>query len=134
MSLGRYLKKLRKQNGFTINQVVEQSGGLLDKTTVSRIERDERGISLRAAYAFSMIYNVNLKDMCEYVLEKKLSPEYVPFETSPDERALVENYRILTGPRKRALREIVHGLALTSPHRSSEQARIQLKKTIEELE
>ena len=134
MSLGQYLKRLRQQNGLTINEVVEQSEKLLDKTTVSRIERDERGVSLRAAYAFAKIYNVRMDEICEYVLGRKISPEHVPFETSSDERKLIRDYRCLSSARRKAVSEIVHGLAMATPFKSSSQARFQLERTLDEFE
>ena len=49
MSVGTELRKLRLQQGRSIREVAKASGDMLDKTTISRIERDERGLSLKAA-------------------------------------------------------------------------------------
>lgn len=60
-----YLKKLRLEKGLTIREVVLMTGEEIDKTTVSRIERGERKISLKAAYYFSEIYGVSLEDLAK---------------------------------------------------------------------
>ncbi|MFC1474468.1 helix-turn-helix transcriptional regulator [bacterium] len=134
MSLGSYLKRLRQQNGLTIKQVVDMSQGILDKTTVSRIERDERGVSLKAAYAFSRIYNVSLNELCEYVLGRKIDVEHVPFETSQDERVLLEGYRLLSRQRRKSIHEVVRGLSLARQPHSSTIARKRLRNTLITIE
>ena len=134
MSLGNYLKRLRQQNGLTIKQVVDMSHDILDKTTISRIERDERGISLKAAYAFAKIYNVSLDELCEYVLGRKIDLTHVPFETSDDERLLLENYRYLSSQRKKSVHEVVRGLSLTKQPYSSSVARKRLRETLASVE
>jgi len=65
MAIGAYLKGLRKKAGLTIRDVVEMTGEEIDKTTISRIERDERGLSLKAAFFFSEIYGADLDDMAK---------------------------------------------------------------------
>lgn len=66
-----YLKKLRLEKGLTISEVVLMTGEEIDKTTVSRIERGERKISLKAAYYFSQIYGVSLDDLAKKELGSK---------------------------------------------------------------
>ena len=134
MSLGSYLKILRQQNGLTIKQVVDMSQEILDKTTVSRIERDERGVSLKAAYAFAKIYNVSLDEICEYVLGRKIDVAHVPFETSEEERRLLEDYRRLSRMRKRSVHDVVRGLTLVRQPYSSTVARKRLKETLAAME
>lgn len=66
-----YLKKLRLEKGLTIREVVLMTDEEIDKTTVSRIERGERKISLKAAYYFSEIYGVSLEDLAKKELGSK---------------------------------------------------------------
>jgi transcriptional regulator with XRE-family HTH domain len=63
MTCGEYLKSLRKNHGLTIYDVMRMSGGKVDKTTISRIERDERKPALLAAYVFSEVYGVDMKEI-----------------------------------------------------------------------
>ncbi|MFA6449651.1 MAG: helix-turn-helix transcriptional regulator [bacterium] len=71
MAIGSYLKGLRKKAGLTIRDVVEMSGDEIDKTTISRIERDERGLSLKAAFFFSEIYEVSIEELAKKMLGAK---------------------------------------------------------------
>jgi transcriptional regulator with XRE-family HTH domain len=68
MSFGPYLRKLREKADYTIRDVVEMCDGGLDKTTISRIERDERKMSLLAAYIFSEIYDMDIKALAKKAL------------------------------------------------------------------
>ncbi len=68
MELGAYLKGLRKKAGLTIRDVVEMANEEIDKTTVSRIERNERGLSFKAAYYFSQIYGISLDELAKKML------------------------------------------------------------------
>lgn len=132
MSLGKYLKKIRKQSGLTIKQIVHMSEGILDKTTISRIERDERGLSLKAAYILSKIYKIDIYELCELAMDKKIAPKRVPFDTSEKERALIEDYRLLPEKRKNAVREIIRGMAMAAEEDSSVKMRRKLKETLSE--
>jgi len=71
MAIGAYLKGLRKKAGLTIRDVVEMTGDEIDKTTISRIERDERGLSLKAAFYFSEIYGTDLNELATKMLGSK---------------------------------------------------------------
>jgi transcriptional regulator with XRE-family HTH domain len=71
MAIGAYLKGMRKKAGLTIRDVVEMTGEEIDKTTISRIERDERGLSLKAAFYFSEIYGANLDELAKKMLGNK---------------------------------------------------------------
>lgn len=71
MSAGSYLKSLRLEKGLTIREVVLMTSEEIDKTTVSRIERDERKISLKAAFFFSQIYGVSLEEIARKELGAK---------------------------------------------------------------
>jgi transcriptional regulator with XRE-family HTH domain len=71
MEMGNYLKKLRQKSGLTIREVVAMTGDELDKTTVSRIERDERKLSLKAAYYLSEIYGMPLSELARQILGGK---------------------------------------------------------------
>ncbi len=130
LSLGKYLKEMRKQSGLTIKQIVNMSEGILDKTTISRIERNERGLSLKAAYAFSKTYNIDIMELTEYAIEKKITPERVPFDTNEEEQALIEEFRVLSDRRKKALKEILRGLAMAAEENSSIKVRRKLKETL----
>ncbi len=71
MKIGSYLKGLREKAGLTIRDVVAMTGEEIDKTTVSRIERDERGLSLKAAYYLSEIYGVDIQEIATKMLGSK---------------------------------------------------------------
>lgn len=71
MDLGSHLKKLRLKSGLTIREVVAMTGEELDKTTVSRIERNERKLSFKAAYYFSEIYGVPMNELAKMDLGAK---------------------------------------------------------------
>jgi transcriptional regulator with XRE-family HTH domain len=80
MDFGKYIRNQRLKQGLTIRDIVEMSGDSLDKTTISRIERNERKLSLKAAYVFSELYDIDLKTMAkkavgEDVKIKKTRPE-----------------------------------------------------------
>ncbi|HOC92565.1 MAG TPA: helix-turn-helix transcriptional regulator [bacterium] len=63
MEMGAFLRKQRLKAGFTIQDIVDMAGNQIDKTTVSRIERDERKLSLKAGYYFSQIYEIPLEEL-----------------------------------------------------------------------
>ena len=132
MSLGKEIKKLRKQRGLTIREVVKASEGNLDKTTISRIERDERGLSFKAAYCFSKIYDIRMETLYELVNRKKVSPAAIPFDTSPQERDFLEVFRILSVRQRRMIAEIVKAVALLGDIPSAENSRIALIKELRE--
>jgi transcriptional regulator with XRE-family HTH domain len=132
MTIGHFLRRMREQNGLTIKEVSDRSVDILDKTTISRIERDERGLSLKAAYALSRIYNVNIIEICEHATGRKINVEHVPFETSLEERRMIARFRVLSSQRKKAVREIIRGLSLVSSDGSPSAASRQLKRTLSE--
>lgn len=134
MSLGLYLKSIREQNGLTIKQVVALSEGMLDKTTISRIERDERGLSIKAAYALAKIYHADISEICELSLGLKINITHVPFDTSSDERRLILNYRHLSRARQKAVQEITKGLCLARHPENSAEARRRLMEALEQSE
>jgi transcriptional regulator with XRE-family HTH domain len=79
MDFGAYLRKLREKADYTIRDVVEMCGNGLDKTTISRIERNERRMSLAAAFYFSELYDVDIKTLAKKALGesakvKKMKP------------------------------------------------------------
>ena len=71
MTVGAFLKKARLEKGLTLQNIVELTGGRLDKTNISRIERDERGVSMKAAFYFSEIYGIDMKEIAIQDLGKK---------------------------------------------------------------
>lgn len=111
MTAGAFLKKMRKQHGYSIMAVVQKSNGMLDKTSLSRIERDERGVNLKVAYALSRIYNIPMENLSERIIHGKIEVDKMPFETSDDERTLLEAFRFLEKDRKKIVFDIVWGLA-----------------------
>jgi len=130
MSAGSELKKLRLQRGLTIREVVKQSNGMLDKTTVSRIERDDRGISFRSAYCFSKIYNIEMSILFELLNGKKVAAAQIPFDTSSQEREMLKLYRTLSRTRRRTIDEIVKAMALLGDFPTVEEGRRQLLKEL----
>ena len=95
-----------------MRQVKQRSQGMLDKTTISRIENGDRRLSLRAAYAFSRIYSISLEQLIERELEMQLPPGEPPFVVSLEEQALIMKYRHLARARRRMAQDVLHGLTL----------------------
>ena len=62
---GKYLKDLRIKAGLAMSEIAEMTGGKVDKTTLSRIERNERGVSLKVAYYLSLVYGVSIEEIAE---------------------------------------------------------------------
>ncbi|MFA6448968.1 MAG: helix-turn-helix transcriptional regulator [bacterium] len=63
MTVGTYFKKLREENGYTMQNVVDMVDGQIDKTQISRLENDERKPSLLMALLFSELYDVTMKEI-----------------------------------------------------------------------
>ena len=124
------MRKLRLQQGLSIRDVVSASEDMLDKTTLSRIERDERGLSLKAAYCLSRIYNVDMETLAQIVLKKKVSHQRAPFDTSAAERKFLKKHRALSRKHQRIVMEITNGLVLIGDLDSHEEGR---RKLIEDL-
>ncbi|HOX28782.1 MAG TPA: helix-turn-helix transcriptional regulator [bacterium] len=80
MDLGNFLKKNREKAGLTIRDVVAMSGDEMDKTTVSRIERGERKLSLKAAFFFAQIYGIPLDELAKKALGAKARIHKVKIE------------------------------------------------------
>jgi transcriptional regulator with XRE-family HTH domain len=111
MKTGDYLRNLREQKDLSMRQVMIRSQGLLDKTTISRIEKNERSLSLRAAYAFSKIYQSKLSDLAEIELGVKIPDGDPPMTVSAMEKDLLRQFRRLGRARKTMAMEVVLGLA-----------------------
>lgn len=77
---GKFLKDLRMSKGLTMNEVVLMTGNEIEKTTISRIENDERNISFKAAYYFSAIYGVSLEEIAKKELGGKAKIKKVTIE------------------------------------------------------
>lgn len=114
MKLGEFLRNMRKQNGYSLREVVLKSKGMLDKTTVSRIEKDARMPSLRAVYALSKIYRVKMEAIAEMALGKKLEPTAMPFSMSASEKEMIMNFRRLSKKEKNLFAELLAMLAAHS--------------------
>ncbi|MFA6451320.1 MAG: helix-turn-helix transcriptional regulator [bacterium] len=63
MTVGTYLRKIRQENGYSLQDVVDMIDGQIDKTTISRMENDERKPSLLMALLFSQLYDIEIKDI-----------------------------------------------------------------------
>lgn len=127
MDIGGYLKNLREQKDLSMRQVMIRSKGLLDKTTISRIEKNKRRLSMRAAYAFSKIYGTPLDDIAEREIGISLGESPPPLVVSSLEKLLLERFRQLSRSRKLLVLDIVTGLSLLAtrdddPRRALEQA------------
>ncbi len=71
MDIGAYLRKKRLEADLTIYDVVAMTGNEIDKTTISRVERNERKASFKAAFYFSEIYGIPLEELAKKTLGKK---------------------------------------------------------------
>lgn len=111
MKLGEYMRNMRMQNGYSLRDVVQKSKGMLDKTTISRIEKNSRTPSLRAVYALSKIYRVKMDDVAEIALGKKTIAGPPPFSISAGEKLMVENYRRLSKKEKLLISDLAAALA-----------------------
>ena len=69
MDSGTYLRKLRLKHKLSLDDVVELSCNQIDKTTLSRVERNERGVSLRNAFFLSKIYSEDFKIFAGTILK-----------------------------------------------------------------
>lgn len=134
MSVGSHLRSIRESRGLTIKQVVNMSGDLLDKTTISRIERDERGLSIKAVYALASVYNIELKDVCELYIGKKLKISHVPFDVTPEEQRLITLYRQMSRGRQRSLQEIARGLCLARPPEPASETKRKLANALRNID
>jgi transcriptional regulator with XRE-family HTH domain len=134
VSVGKEIKKLRKQRGLTIRDVVVASEGNLDKTTISRIERDDRGVSFKAAYCFSKIFDISMETLYELVNRKKVSPASIPFDTSSQERDFLDVFRTLTPRHSRMIAEITKAVAMLGDMQSAENSRSQLLRELKKVE
>ena len=70
MKAGAFLKKARLGKGLTMRDVASLSGERIDKTVISRIENGERGVTLKAAFFFSEIYEIDMKEIAKIELGK----------------------------------------------------------------
>lgn len=130
MGAGAEIKKLRQQRGLTLKEVIKASDGLLDKTTVSRIERDERGISLKAAYAFAKVFDIRMETLFELVSSMKIPQGSIPFDTSQQERDFLKTYRALAPKHRRSMNEIARALATFGDVPSSDEARLDVVREL----
>ena len=110
MELGKYLKKLRKQKGLTINQVVVKTRNEIDKTTVSRLEAGQRKLSLKAAYYLAKLYNIRLDNLAEMAIGAKPLPAEPPFHVSPEEKGMILRYRKLSPVLSVSVKNIMRNL------------------------
>lgn len=133
MTPGQYLKKIRNQCGLTISEVADNSKGILDKTAISRIERDERGLSLKAAFAFSRTYNIQMETIMHFIVKDKPNAIRETFETSLEERRFIEMYRLLPKDRKIVFQEISRGLAIVAENGAPPETRKKLKTVIDDF-
>ncbi len=114
MNAGPLLRDIRKQLGLSIQTVVHQSNGLLDKTTISRIEKGERRLSLKAAYAFSKVYKIDLGVLAEKTLSYRIENNDFPFSLESDERSLIEMFRLMPKDRRRIMLQMAMTLSEAS--------------------
>ncbi|MEW5947592.1 MAG: helix-turn-helix transcriptional regulator [bacterium] len=69
MDAGSILRKLRLKNGLTLQEVVDMARGQIDKTTLSRVERNERGVSLKTAFLLSQVYGEDFETLARRILQ-----------------------------------------------------------------
>jgi len=62
--IGSYLKSIRVKQGLVVQDVIEQSCGIIDKSMLSRVESNERKLSLQYAYLLSEIYGIDFTELC----------------------------------------------------------------------
>ncbi len=130
MTLGEYLRMVRHQKRLTLQEVESVSKGILDKTTVSRIERDDRRVSFRAACAFSKVYGISLDTLANIQGCETLDNPDVPFDTSDYERRIIIMYRNLSSSQQKTVEDIVRGLLLVGDSIPPSRARERVEQMI----
>ncbi len=130
--LGKKLREIRLQKGLSIQDVVGLSGGMLDKTMLSRLERNERGISLRGAYCLSKIYGIEMETLAEMAIGREVVIREIPFDTSPEERDMILRFRSLDGKYRKLSFEIIRGFSLIGDFKSAGDARERVARKLED--
>lgn len=97
---------------MSMNDVAEHSLELLDKTAISRIEKNARNVSLRSAYAFAKIYQVPMEDIAEMALDLKFEGISPPIRLSSEEQKIILKLRRLTLGRRKIVHEVVNAVHL----------------------
>ncbi len=65
MDFGTYLRKQRETAGLSLRHVVLMTNNETDKTTLSRVEQNERTISLKLAYLLAQVYGVDFETLAK---------------------------------------------------------------------
>ena len=112
VTTGDYLKSLRNQKRMSMSHVSELSYDLLDKTAISRIEKNVRNVSLRSAYAFAKIYQVSMEDIAEMALDLKIEGIAPPIRLSFEEHKIILKMRGLTVGRRKIVHEVINAISL----------------------
>ena len=90
MTLGEFLKARRVHAGLSVNDVAAISKGRIDKTTISRLEGDGRGLSLKGFFVLADIYEIPLDDFRKACGGKKVaSPRKNSLGLKRSERRLI---------------------------------------------
>ena len=106
---GEYLKNLRIQKDLTVKEVIRRSKGALDKSVISRVEKNKRGISLRSAYYMAKIYQVPLEEIAEAMLGLKPLDQEPPFRISNAEQKIITYLRKLNKDKKKQVEDVIQG-------------------------
>ena len=97
---------------MSMNDVSNLSLELLDKTAISRIEKNVRNVSLRSAYAFAKIYQVPMEDIAEMALDLKINGIAPPIRLSTEEHRIILKMRSLTVERRKLVHEVINAVSL----------------------
>lgn len=64
-NVGERIKALRQQRGWSAERVARESGGLLDRTAIWKVENAKRRLKLEEAVVLAKVFGVQLKDLTD---------------------------------------------------------------------
>ena len=71
MDFGKFIKQQRLDAGLTMSEVATMTGSATDKTALSRIENNGRGITFKLAFFLSGIYGIDIKRLTKNYMGKE---------------------------------------------------------------
>lgn len=112
-SMGSRLKRLRTDRGLTQSEVSEATG--VDRPHLSRMERDQKGVSIDSLCALADFYNASV----DYITrgtgapfpgaDKSCQPPY-----TPEEFAMIELWREMNEDQRRTMISLMTQLVRTN--------------------
>jgi transcriptional regulator with XRE-family HTH domain len=110
-AFGEYLRKLRKERGFTLREVENKVN--VSNAYLSQLERGERGVpTIRVLSKLAEAYGVSLTSLTEEMegIIHKDREEYMLNLPSPDSQFVIRSYESLSEGNKEALMKFLQYL------------------------